>query len=82
MSSAGVIPALCALVFPTHVRFTGFGFAYNLGSVIAAFAPTIIAWLVLSLGKASVLYYALAMCGLGLVLSLWSLRLKFYPREG
>ena len=32
MSTAAVIPALCALVFPTEVRFTGFGFSYNVGS--------------------------------------------------
>ncbi|MDF2117142.1 MFS transporter [Roseiarcaceae bacterium H3SJ34-1] len=82
MSSAGVIPALCALVFPTQVRFTGFGFAYNLGSIFAAFAPTMIAWLVLSFGKSSVLYYALATCALGLALASWSLTLRFYGREG
>jgi MFS family permease len=82
MSSAAVIPALCALTFPTAVRFTGFGFSYNAGAVVAAFAPVIISGIVVSLGKTSVLYYALAICALGVGLALASFRMPFYPRHG
>jgi len=82
MSSAAVIPALCALVFPTEVRFAGFGFSYNAGSVISALAPTIISWVVLSYGKANVVYYAVGLAILGIALALWTTRLKFYPRPG
>lgn len=80
MSTAAVIPALCALVFPTDVRFTGFGFSYNTGSVVSAVAPTIISWIVLTYGKANVVYYGIGIAILGLLLSLWTVRLKFYPR--
>jgi MFS family permease len=80
MSSAAVIPALCALVFPTEVRFTGFGFSYNTGSVISAIAPTAISWIVLNYGKANVVYYGIGIAILGIILALWTARLKFYPR--
>lgn len=80
MSTAAVIPALCALVFPTEVRFTGFGFGYNTGSVISAITPTAISWIVISYGKANVGYYAMAVAVLGVMLALWTIRLKFHPR--
>jgi len=80
MSTAAVIPALCALVFPTQVRFTGFGFAYNVGSVIAAAAPTVLSWIVLSYGKSAVVYYALIMGVLGILLAVFAARLTYYPR--
>jgi hypothetical protein len=82
MSTAAVIPALCALVFPTEVRFTGFGFGYNTGSVISAIAPTLISWIVLNYGKSNVVYYGVAVGILGIVLAIWTARLKFYPRPG
>jgi MFS family permease len=82
MSSAAVIPALGALVFPTEVRFTGFGFGYNVGSLIAAAAPTIISWIVLSYGKSTVAYYGMAVGVLGIALALWAQRLTYYPRPG
>ena len=82
MSTAAVIPALCALVFPTQVRFTGFGFAYNGGALIAAAAPTVISWIILSYGKTAVVYYALVMGVLGVALALWAARLTYYPRPG
>jgi hypothetical protein len=82
MSTAAVVPALCALVFPTEVRFTGFGFGYNTGSVISAIAPTLISWIVLNYGKSNVVYYGVAVGILGIVLAIWTARLKFYPRPG
>jgi MFS family permease len=82
MSSAAVIPALCALVFPTEVRFTGFGFSYNIGSIISASAPTLISWIVLAYGKSNVVYYGMAVGILGIILAAWTSRLKFYPRPG
>jgi MFS family permease len=82
MSTAAVIPALCALVFPTNVRFTGFGFAYNTGALLAAFAPTVISGIVLSYGKSSVVYYAAAMGTVGVLLAICACRLRTYPRPG
>ena len=82
MSTAAVVPALCALVFPTEVRFTGFGFSYNIGVVLSALAPTLISWIVLNCGKSNVVYYGVAVGVLGMVLAIWSARLKFYPRPG
>jgi MFS family permease len=78
MSTAAVIPALCALVFPPDVRFTGFGFSYNVGSVISALAPTIISWIVLTYGKANVLYFGIGIASLGLAIAAWALRFAFY----
>jgi MFS family permease len=82
MSSASVIPALCALVFPTQVRFTGFGFAYNAGSLIAAFAPTVISGIVLGYGKSSVVYYGVAVALIGFALAVASTYFRTYPRSG
>jgi MFS family permease len=82
MSTAAVIPAISALVFPTEVRFTGFGFAYNVGIVISATTPAIMAWIVIGHGKAAVLYYGVAVGALGIALALWTARLKYYPRPG
>jgi MFS family permease len=82
MSTAAVIPALCALVFPTQVRFSGFGFAYNTGSLIAAFAPTVISGIVLNCGKSSVVYYGVATGLIGVALAIGSTRLRTYPRPG
>ena len=78
MSTAAVIPALCALVFPPDVRFTGFGFSYNVGSAISALAPTIISWIVLTYGKANVLYFGIGIASLGLAIAAWALRFAFY----
>jgi MFS family permease len=70
MATAATIPALSALPFPTEVRLTGFGFGYNIGIVISATAPTIMAAIVLSYGKTAVAYYALSVGVLGIVLSI------------
>jgi MFS family permease len=82
MSTAAVIPALCALVFPPDVRFTGFGFSYNVGSVISALAPTIISWIVLTYGKANVVYYGIGIALVGVALAIWTARLTFHTRAG
>lgn len=81
MSTAAVIPALCAVVFPPDVRFTGFGFSYNVGSVISALAPTIISWIVLTYGKANVVYYGIGVALLGVALAVWTTRLTFHTRQ-
>jgi len=82
MSTAAVIPAVSALVFPTEVRFSGFGFAYNVGILVSAALPTVMSWIVLSYGKNAVVYYVIAVGAVGLLLALWTSRLKFYPRPG
>ncbi len=81
MSTAAVIPALCALVFPPDVRFTGFGFSYNIGSVFSALAPTIVSWIVLTYGKANVVYYGMGIALLGIILAVWTARLTFHTRH-
>jgi MFS family permease len=70
MATAATVPALSAVPFPTEVRLTGFGFGYNVGIVISATAPTIMAGIVLSYGKAAVAYYALSVGVLGVVLAI------------
>jgi MFS family permease len=69
MATAATIPALSAIPFPTEVRLTGFGFGYNVGIVISATAPTIMAGIVLSYGKTALAYYALLVGVLGVVLA-------------
>jgi MFS transporter, MHS family, proline/betaine transporter len=70
MATAATIPGLSSKPFPTEVRLTGFGFGYNVGIVISATAPTIMAGIVLSYGKAAVAYYALSVGGLGVILAI------------
>jgi hypothetical protein len=50
--------------------------------VISAVAPTVISGIVIAYGKANVVYYAMAISVLGVILALWTARLKFYPRPG
>jgi hypothetical protein len=57
------------------VRLTGFGFGYNVGIVISATAPTIMAGIVLSYGKTALAYYALSVGVLGVVLAIATLPL-------
>jgi len=70
MGSAVAVAMFSALSFPTQARFTGFGLCYNLGIVISGVTPTLLAWLVLSYGKGSVAYVALADGLLGVSLAL------------
>jgi MFS family permease len=70
MATAATIPALSAIPFPTEVRLTGFGFGYNVGIVISATAPTIMAGIVLTYGKTAVAYYALSVGVLGVALAI------------
>ncbi len=70
MATAATVPVLSAIPFPTEVRLTGFGFGYNVGIVISATAPTIMAGVVLSYGKTAVAYYALCVGALGLLLAI------------
>lgn len=77
MATAGVVPLLSAAPFPTELRLTGFGFGYNVGIVISAAAPTIMAWIVLSHGKVAVAYFALSVGAVGLALALLSPRIPF-----
>jgi MFS family permease len=81
MGTAAVVPALSAIVFPTEVRFSGFGLGYNAGIVISASAPAVMSWLVLSHGKTAVSGYAVALGVLGLLLAAWTPRLKKYARS-
>ena len=72
MSTAATIPLLSATAFPTAVRLSGFGLAYNVGILISAAAPTLVAWVVLEHGKAAVAWYALGLGILGLACALWT----------
>jgi MFS transporter, MHS family, proline/betaine transporter len=70
MATAATVPALSAISFPTEVRLTGFGFGYNVGIVISATAPTIMAGIILSYGKAAIAYYAASVGALGVLLAI------------
>ncbi len=75
MATAGVVPLLSAAPFPTELRLTGFGFGYNVGIVVSATAPTIMAWVVLSHGKVAVAYFALLVGAIGVVLAIATSRI-------
>jgi MFS family permease len=82
MATAATVPALSAIPFPTEVRLSGFGLAYNLGIVISATAPTIMAWIVLSYGKIAVAYYALSVGLLGVALAFLTFHLRLCDKDG
>jgi MFS family permease len=71
-----------ALSFPTEVRFTGFGLAFNLGIVISSVTPAVLAWLVANVGKSGLHYVAAAEAILGVLLAIIAFRIKQYPRAG
>ena len=58
------VPIIGTAIFPTRVRFSGFGLSYNIGSVLANLTPAAVGWLVLRFGDISVPYYT---GGIGLV---------------
>jgi len=78
MGSAVAVAIFSACSFPTEARFTGFGLCYNLGIVISGVTPTLLAWLVLSYGKGSVAWLALADGLLGVSLALLAPHIKQY----
>lgn len=78
MGSAVAVAMFSALSFPTAARFTGFGLCYNLGIVISGLTPTLLAWMVLSFGKGSVAWLALADGALGVALALLAPRIRQY----
>ncbi len=78
------VPIIGTLAFSTDVRFSGFGLSYNIGSVIAAVTPTLLAWLVIRFGSSSVSYFALAVALYGLLISYLAknvLRADVLPRS-
>ncbi len=52
------VPIIGTSIFPTEVRFSGFGLSYNIGSVLANLTPAALGWVVLRFGDLSVAYYA------------------------
>jgi MFS family permease len=82
MATAATIPTLSAIAFPTEVRLSGFGLAYNIGIVISATAPTIMAWVVLGYGKTAVAWYALSLGMLGAALAAWTSSIRFHLTQG
>jgi hypothetical protein len=80
MSTAAVIPAISALVFPPEIRFTGFGLAYNIGILASAVAPTLMSWAVLSWGASAIVFCVAAVGALGVILAIWTPRLTFFLR--
>jgi MFS family permease len=80
MSTAAVVPAISALVFPTQLRFTGFGLAYNIGILASAVAPTLMSWAVLSWGGSAIIFCVAAVGALGVILAIWTPRLTLFPR--
>jgi MFS family permease len=68
-----VAPAMAALAFPTHVRFTGFAFPYNVGAAIfAGLIPVFLTWAGQAFGRTSAMYLMLVACVVGLALSAWA----------
>jgi MFS family permease len=69
LGTAVTVAIAGALAFPTNVRFSGFGLSYNLGVVISAMTPTVLAWLVPRLGSNGVVGFAIVDGVLGLLIS-------------
>ncbi len=70
----GPMSAILPELFPTNVRYTGSGIAYNVASILgAAVAPFIATWLVADFGVAWVGVY-LAVAGVLTLLALWSVK--------
>lgn len=64
----GPMSAVLPELFPTNVRYTGSGIAYNVSSILgAAVAPFIATWLVKTQGVAAVGYYLIIVSALSLV---------------
>ena len=61
------VPIIGTSLFPTQVRFSGFGLSYNIGSVLANLTPALLAAIVLRFGDFSVAYYASFIAVIGLV---------------
>ncbi|PPD24517.1 MAG: MFS transporter [Methylobacter sp.] len=69
--SFGPMSALLPELFPTHVRYSGSGIAYNLASILgAALTPFAAVWLAKHYGAGSVGFY-LAALGLFTLVALW-----------
>ncbi|WP_422865800.1 MFS transporter [Corynebacterium phoceense] len=64
----GPMSAVLPELFPTNVRYTGSGIAYNVSSILgAAVAPFIATWLVKTQGVAAVGYYLIIVSAISLV---------------
>ncbi len=58
MGTVVAVPIIGTSIFPTNVRFSGFGLSYNIGSVLSNLTPALLGWVVLRYGDLSVAYYA------------------------
>ena len=64
------VPIIGTSMFPTQVRFSGFGLSYNIGSVLANLTPAALGWVLLRFGDASIAYYAGGIGVLGILIGL------------
>ena len=64
------VPIIGTSLFPTQVRFSGFGLSYNVGSVLSNLTPAALAAIVLHFGDFSVVYYASFIAVIGVVVGL------------
>ena len=73
----GPMSAVLPELFPTNVRYTGSGIAYNVSSILgAAVAPFIATWLVSTFNVNYVGYYLVAVCVVSLITILVMKELK------
>ncbi|WP_408930529.1 MFS transporter [Corynebacterium axilliensis] len=73
----GPMSAVLPELFPTNVRYTGSGIAYNVSSILgAAVAPFIATWLVSTFNVNYVGYYLVAVCVVSLIAILVMKELK------
>ncbi|HUJ62238.1 MAG TPA: MFS transporter [Kofleriaceae bacterium] len=80
---SGVTPVLTTGLFPEHVRARAIGIVYHVGALVAAFVPTLIAWLATTGGLKLSSAIALV-CAVGLVamsLAVLVLRREIVPPE-
>lgn len=73
----GPMSAVLPELFPTNVRYTGSGIAYNVSSILgAAVAPFIATWLVSSYNVNYVGYYLIIVCFISLIAIIMMQELK------
>lgn len=80
-SAVTVLPALASMVFPPHVRFTGFALGYNVGAALfAGTTPIALTWITTTYGREAVPAYLVLAGAIGLVLGLLAPRMPRHVR--
>jgi len=67
----GAVPCVLVKAFPAQVRFSGLSFSYNLAYAIFGGLTPVVVSLMLKNNPLAPAYYVIAVCGIGMVTSLF-----------